>query len=76
MCHIVQQVKINFLSIYPTFECKQTCHQRPPVLRDHIFMANRVFQDRFYCITDLLQREELSPWGDCSCGPYSFQEGQ
>ena len=26
------------------------CHQRPPVLRDHIFVANWVvFQDRFYC---------------------------
>ncbi len=27
-----------------------TCHQRPPVLTDHIFVANEVvFQDRFYC---------------------------
>ena len=34
----------------PTFQCNWTCHQRPPVLRDHIFMAIRVvFQDRFHC---------------------------
>ncbi len=32
------------------FQHKWTCHQRPPVLRHHIFMANGVvFQDRFYC---------------------------
>ena len=31
----------------PAFQCKLTCHQRPPFLRDHIFMANGVvFQDR------------------------------
>ncbi len=30
------------------FNC--TCHQRPPVLTDHIFVANGVIsQDRFYC---------------------------
>ena len=34
----------------PTFQCKWTCHQRPPALRDS-FMANgAVSQDRFYCI--------------------------
>ncbi len=27
------------------------CHERPPVLTDHISVANGVvFQDRFYCI--------------------------
>ena len=27
-----------------------SCPQKPPLLRDHIFIANRVvFQDRFYC---------------------------
>ena len=32
-------------------QCNWTSHQRPPVLRDPIFMANEaVFQDRFYCI--------------------------
>ncbi len=32
------------------FQCNSTCHQRPPVLRDHIFVANGVvFQERFYC---------------------------
>ncbi len=24
----------------PTFRCKLTCYQRPPVLRDHTFMTN------------------------------------
>ncbi len=34
-----------------TFQCNWTRHQRPPVLRDHIFMANGVgFQGRFYRI--------------------------
>ncbi len=33
-----------------------TCHQIPPVLRDHLFMANGVvFQDKFYCIWFCLQ---------------------
>ena len=32
-----------------TFYRNWTCHERPPVLRDHIFMGNRVvFQDKFY----------------------------
>ena len=36
----------------PTFQYNETCHQRPPVLIDHSFVANSmVFQDRFYCIT-------------------------
>ncbi len=29
-----------FLAEGPTFQCNWTCHQRPPALRDHIFMAN------------------------------------
>ncbi len=33
----------------PAFQCNWTCHQGPPVLRDHICMAKEVvFQDRFY----------------------------
>ncbi len=33
-----------------TLQCKWIYHQKSPVLRDHIFMANGVvFQDNFYC---------------------------
>ncbi len=40
----------QFLAEVPTFQHNWTCHQRPPVLTDHIFVANGVvFQDRFYC---------------------------
>ncbi len=39
--------------VNPTFQCKWTSHQRPPVLRDHIFMASGVvFQNRFHCTAD------------------------
>ncbi len=32
-----------------TFQCTWTCHQRPPLLKDHIFMVNSVvFHDRFH----------------------------
>ena len=32
------------------FQYNWTCHRRPPVLTDHIFVVNGVvFQDRFYC---------------------------
>ncbi len=51
----------------PTFKCIWTCHQRPPVLRDHIFMANRVvFQDRFYCTCILLSQCWAFP--ECTSG--------
>ncbi len=41
-----------FLPAGSTVQCNWTCHQRPPVLRDHIFMANLVvLQGRFYCAT-------------------------
>ena len=43
-----------FVAEGPTYQRNWTwaCHQRPPVLWDHIFIANRVvFQERFYCIT-------------------------
>ncbi len=33
------------------FSINRSCHQRPPLLRDHILMATGVaVQDRFYCI--------------------------
>ncbi len=36
----------------PTFQCNWTCHEWPPVLRNHICMANGVvFQDTSYCIS-------------------------
>ncbi len=42
----------HILAEGPTFQYTSnwTCQQRPPVLTDHIFVANGVvFQDRFYC---------------------------
>ncbi len=45
-----------------TFQYNWTCHQRPPVLRDHIFVANGVvFQDRFYCTHTYLRGHWLCP---------------
>ncbi len=36
---------------YSSMNCTCTCHQRPPVLRDHILMAKGVvFQHQFYSI--------------------------
>ena len=39
------------------FQYNWTCHQRPPVFKDHFFMANGVvFQDRFHCILIIISR--------------------
>ncbi len=39
----------HFLAKGSTFQYNWTCHQRPPVLRDHIFVVNGVvFQDSFF----------------------------
>ncbi len=44
-------IYLSILAEGPKFQYNWTCHQRLPVLRDHIFKANRVvFQDSFYCI--------------------------
>ena len=60
----------------PTFQYNWTCHQKPPVLRDHIFMVNGlVFQDRFYCTlltyTGLYRYYTLAPgpWNASSKSP-------
>ncbi len=40
----------------PSILSNRSCHQRPPVLRDPIFMPKwRVFQESFYCIVRVLQ---------------------
>ncbi len=40
----------HILASEPTFQYNWTCHQRPPLLTNHIFVANGVvFQNRFYC---------------------------
>ena len=49
--HMSERVvlKDTFLGGY-TFQYNWTCHQRPPVLRDHRSVSEGVvFQDRFYC---------------------------
>ncbi len=46
----------NYSTVKPVL--KDHCHDRPPVLTDHIFVANGVvFQDRFYCIVGLYLNE-------------------
>ncbi len=45
----------RFLAEGRTFQIitEPSCHQRPPAMPDHIFVANgMVFQDRFYCNWD------------------------
>ncbi len=50
---------------WQVIHCNWTCHQRPPVLRDHMFMANRVIlQDRFYCM--YLTNIYLSGYTECN----------
>ncbi len=46
---------------FPIFYCRETCLERPPVLKDHSFMASgEVFQDRFNC-TRLCFTSEHNP---------------
>ena len=40
---------------------KRTCHQRPPVLRDHIYLLRGVvFQDRFHCVSTIHKYDSLA----------------
>ncbi len=49
-------LKDQFLAAGPTVKHNWTCHQRPPVLADDIFVANgMVFQDRFHCTSTCTQ---------------------